>query len=1291
MLISEGIDGSDPGAVGTCSPNLPPEANFDRSRDANIYGSLIKDSVRVSSPTPSKPLGGVMRAFVVSVANAEDFEQTFWLTIDNQPCSDPTACRATFRQLPATPPFALADDPTLPQNEDLLVEQLMVPANSTLARTVFIVGTAETTVRVLARQGSASGTPISSVELGDAATLLDPDICAGGDCSVADSELHNLTLGNLTLGNLTLGNAELIAEAIRNLTLGNLTLGNLTLGNLTLGNLTLGNLTLGNLTLGNLTLGNATLANTTLVNTALDSGELTESSTYEELLIWALDPANGIDPALLDPTVLGLTFGNDEDGNGTLDPEELYNLTLGNLTLGNLTLGNLTLGNLTLGNLTLGNASEPNLTLGNLTLGNTSLGNLTLGNAALADPVLNEATCPPNPDGTPADCTVTGLSFDDYTYPLTNKGNVTTAIDADITIDGQVAATQLITWKANVTATSINCEGQLLLEEGIQAVVNNPDQNLAIADINAPFNGDTSIVAGAGETVFVTYRVWGTPAQLKNVKVTGFTASSQAANCRVELGDDGKPVNICSPNLNQDIEKIIVDGPPVITLNTGDVTLEATSLDGAEFTFSASAVDIIDGDVPVTCNHPFTDIYPLGDTDVICEAFDSATNGASKSFTVTVEDTSAPSIDPVTPPTDFSPDTPYPFELDPDASEITVFWPVSAFDADENLTFSCTIDGVTFGPDAAPIIVDGQVQATFDYSFPVGDTQVSCTVSDSNGLEATTQFTVSVLDVTPPSAPAAPTQDLNGTPLSAIPAADGNGATVSWGTLYAQDAVSGQLEAVCVPASGSLFPIGPTEVSCTATDDAGLQSAATTFTVTVVDAVAPVIAIGGNNPDTVAEDSGTYADLNNASASDNVDASVTVIVSGWNGDTSNPGVYTIFYDAIDSAGNAATQLSRQVTVTDGTAPFITLNGLNPDSVDEDTVYNDPGATAVDNVDGPVVVNATILDTSEPGQFTVTYTASDGVGNTSTTTRTVNVLDKTPPVITVAGNNPDSVVEDTGIYADLANASASDNFDATVAVITSGWDGDTSAPGNFTIYYDATDLAGNAATQVSRTVTVTDGTPPVISATDRVETLDYADGSDPDYASVPGYFDHVTADDGGTPLPVSCMRDPDVTEPPVDPNLTDTEFEFRDAPYNITCTATDASSNSATASFALTVRYLYDINLIPPKGRARAGSTVPLDWQYLDRFGGNPVDGSNIDVRVAWAKMTSSSCLTRDTSSPEGSSGIGDDSGNSDFRYSSSNDTWQFSWQTPDVLGWHKVTVSPPGGNVKDAWECINLR
>ena len=66
-------------------------------------------------------------------------------------------------------------------------------------------------------------------------------------------------------------------------------------------------------------------------------------------------------------------------------------------------------------------------------------------------------------------------------------------------------------------------------------------------------------------------------------------------------------------------------------------------------------------------------------------------------------------------------------------------------------------------------------------------------------------------------------------------------------------------------------------------------------------------------------------------------------------------------------------------------------------------------------------------------------------------------------------------------------------------------------------------------------------------------------------------------------------------------------------------------------------------------------------------------------------------VCRSTSGSNGVSGLGEDSGNSDFRYSSSNNAWQFSWQTPDSAGYFKIAVSPPGANVESAWECINLR
>ena len=159
--------------------------------------------------------------------------------------------------------------------------------------------------------------------------------------------------------------------------------------------------------------------------------------------------------------------------------------------------------------------------------------------------------------------------------------------------------------------------------------------------------------------------------------------------------------------------------------------------------------------------------------------------------------------------------------------------------------------------------------------------------------------------------------------------------------------------------------------------------------VVVTDTTAPVITILGDNPATVQQGE-TYTDAG-ATAIDNVDGNVTVTSSGTV-DTSTVGSYTITYTASDSAGNVATA-TRMVNVskTDTTAPVITILGDNPATVQQGETYTDAGATTLDDVDGNVTVTSSgTVDTSTVGSYTITYTASDGAGNTSTKTRTVNV-------------------------------------------------------------------------------------------------------------------------------------------------------------------------------------------------------------------------------------------------------------------------------------------------------------
>ena len=140
-------------------------------------------------------------------------------------------------------------------------------------------------------------------------------------------------------------------------------------------------------------------------------------------------------------------------------------------------------------------------------------------------------------------------------------------------------------------------------------------------------------------------------------------------------------------------------------------------------------------------------------------------------------------------------------------------------------------------------------------------------------------------------------------------------------------------------------------------------------------------------------------------ATDTVDGPVDVMVSGVV-TTTALGSYTLTYTARDSAGNDAEPKTRLVKVvsTDSIIPVITLEGnANIDhSLGDD--YVDEGASATDNVDQEVEVVAVGLqdvDVDTPGIYTVTYTATDSAGNQATPlTRTINVADLSPPVITL---------------------------------------------------------------------------------------------------------------------------------------------------------------------------------------------------------------------------------------------------------------------------------------------------
>jgi hypothetical protein len=67
-----------------------------------------------------------------------------------------------------------------------------------------------------------------------------------------------------------------------------------------------------------------------------------------------------------------------------------------------------------------------------------------------------------------------------------------------------------------------------------------------------------------------------------------------------------------------------------------DITVPATSPAGAAVTFSATAVDAVEGSVLVTCVPASGDVFPVGTTTVACSAGDSFANTSTGEFDVTV-------------------------------------------------------------------------------------------------------------------------------------------------------------------------------------------------------------------------------------------------------------------------------------------------------------------------------------------------------------------------------------------------------------------------------------------------------------------------------------------------------------------------------------------------------------------------------------------------------------------------------------------------------------------------------
>jgi HYR domain len=469
-----------------------------------------------------------------------------------------------------------------------------------------------------------------------------------------------------------------------------------------------------------------------------------------------------------------------------------------------------------------------------------------------------------------------------------------------------------------------------------------------------------------------------------------------------------------------------IDQPPVVTV-PADQVAEATGPTGAVVTFAASATDPEDGPLTPVCTPASGATFPLGDTTVTCTATDSKGQTKSATFKVTVRDTTAPVLT-----------LPAPITVDADATGTAVVtFVATATDAVTNsITPTCTPASGT--------------------AFPIGTTTVTCTAKDAANNSSSGSFKVTV-------------RKPNAAPVVSVPGgivaeATGPGGTIVVFVASANDAEDGPLTPTCAPASGAIFPIGATTVTCTAADHLGARGSAS-FPVAVVDSTPPTLVLPA--PIVVDEDGTGGATVSfTVTATDIVSGSVKPVCTPASGSRFVVGATTVSCDAADAAGNHASG-TFQVTVRAVNKPPTVTVPAN--MVVEATGQAGAVVTFVasgnDREDGAITPVCTPASgsTFALGAKTVACKVTDHTGASASASFTVTVVDTSPPVFTFV---PPSMTTSTCSAANIGQATATDKVGPVTIT--------NNAPAVFSdgptvVTWTAKDGAGNTTT-ATQTVT-----------------------------------------------------------------------------------------------------------------------------------------------------------------------------------------------------------------------------
>jgi hypothetical protein len=283
------------------------------------------------------------------------------------------------------------------------------------------------------------------------------------------------------------------------------------------------------------------------------------------------------------------------------------------------------------------------------------------------------------------------------------------------------------------------------------------------------------------------------------------------------------------------------------------------------------------------------------------------------------------------------------------------------------------------------------------------------------------------------------------------------------------------------------------------------------------------------------------------------------------------GFYDIVIRAVDRVGLFAEGTVR-FSVVDRTPPIVELRGASEVDIKFGSSWSDPGVFVHESEEEyTVLTNLTSTHIfSTLGKVVKTYRVRDNSGNETTISRTFNVYDDVPPLVTLKGES-EIIVEAGTLFRDPGIT----YFENTgvIPIINTNHDYPDTLfnsrlirTGTYKITYSAVDQSGNQSETLSRTIKVVDTTAPVLrffGTNNPTQVVEY-------YIDKPFYGDFYDINFG--------INYSDNSEGELSISIEDGGFDKGQlGTYSFKYTVTDRSGNSSQIIRRVTVTWSNDFN------------------------------------------------------------------------------------------------------------------